>query len=219
MSTRWTPCCLALLLSIAPSLLGPRRALAATPLPDAEAARYLSPAQAPPRNGFWWPAVVLERSTAHLTGARSVDETRFGLSLAYRSPNISPHVRALLSPSLGAYHNLAGLAGGGARIHFRIAGVDLSYGVGLAIEARLRDSLWLAYATPLELGIPLYRGSSAEHFLFLGLRRSMSGELINSYLLDPNGYDNESSRDRLRELRREQPWQLYVALAFGRRIE
>lgn len=219
MSTDGTPRYLALLLGLALSVLGPRRSMGATPVPDAEAVPYLSPALAPPRDGFWWPAVVLERSSVHLTGARSVDETRFGLSLAYRSHAISPHVRALLSPSLRAYHNLAGLAGGGARIHFRLAGVELSYGVGVAIEARLRDSLWLAYATPLELGIPLYRGSSTEHFLFLGLRRSMSGELINSYLLDPNGYDNESSRDRLRELRRDQPWQLYISLAFGRRIE
>lgn len=217
MSRRWARRLLALLGLVL--LPGPGRSRAATPAPGAEAPSYLSPAQAPPRGTFWWPAVVLERGSIHLTGARSVDETRFGLALAYRSNTISPHLRALLSPSLGAYHNLAALAGSGARIHFRLAGVELSYGVGVAIEARLRDSLWLAYATPLELGVPLYRGPSAEHFLFVGLRRSMSGELINSYLLDPNGYDNESSRDRLRELRREQPWQLYVSLVFGRRIE
>jgi hypothetical protein len=206
----------ALLLGLA--LLLPSRA-AAQEAHAGAGSPYLSAVQAPTQGSFWWPAVVLERGSTHLTGARSVDDTRFGLALAHRSHTISPHLRAVISPSLGAYHNLAGLVGGGARIHFRLAGIELSYGVGLAIEARLRDSLWLAYATPLELGLPLYRGPSAEHFLFLGLRRSMSGELINSYLLDPNGYDNESSRDRLRELRREQPWQLYVSLVFGRRVE
>jgi hypothetical protein len=208
---------LALFASLA--LVWPCLAAANEPVPTAQAAPYLAVTPAPALGAFWWPAVVLERAGTHVTGPRSVDETRFGLSLAYRSHTISPHLRALLSPSLGAYHNLAGLAGAGARIHFRLAGVELSYGVGVSIEARLRDSLWLGYATPLELGLPLYRGGSAEHFLFLGLRRSMSGALINSYLLDPNGYDNERSRDRLLELRRDQPWQVYVSLAFGRRVE
>ena len=40
------------------------------------------------------------------------------------------------------------------------------------VEARLRDSLWLAYATPIELGTSLHRGKSAEHGLFVGARRT-----------------------------------------------
>ena len=97
--------------------------------------------------------------------------------------------------------------------------MPLSYGVGVSIEARLRDSFWVAYATPLELGIPLYRGDSAEHHLFFGARHSMAGSLINSYLLDPNGYNNEQSLEELAVLREEHPWQVYVALVFGRRVE
>jgi hypothetical protein len=169
--------------------------------------------------GFWWPTVVFERGSTHITGVRSVDETRFGLSLAYRSRTLSPHLRALVSPSLGAYHNLAGMLGGGLRAHFDLAGVSLSYGVGLSIETRLRDSLWLSYATPIEIGASLYRGSSAEHFVFVGARRTLAGALINSYLLDPNGYDNEGYVERLAELRDENAWQLFVSIAFGRRVE
>lgn len=60
---------------------------------------------------------------------------------------------------------------------------------------------------------------SAEHYVFLGARHSMGGALINSYLLDPNGYDNQDSLDRLAELRDEHGWQLYVSFVFGRRIE
>lgn len=168
---------------------------------------------------FWWPAVVFERASTNLTGVRSVDETRFGLMLAYRTGSLSPHLRALISPSLGAYQNIAGAAAAGVRVHFELGGVALSYGVGLSIEARLRDSLWLAYATPIELGTPLYRGDSAEHHLFVGARHSMAGALINSYLLDPNGYDNEDSLDRLRDLRDAHAWQLYISLVFGRRVE
>jgi hypothetical protein len=186
---------------------------------DVAGSAYLAPGWNVASPRFWWPAVVFERASTNLTGERSVDETRFGLMLAYRTSSLSPHVRALISPSLGTYQNLAGAAGAGVRVHFELGGVALSYGVGISIEARLRDSLWLAYATPIELGMPLYRGTSAEHHVFVGARRSMGGALINSYLLDPNGYDNEDSLDRLRDLRDDQAWQLYVSLVFGRRVE
>jgi hypothetical protein len=111
------------------------------------------------------------------------------------------------------------MAGAGVRVHFELGDVPLSYGVGLSVEARLRDSIWLAYATPVEIGAPLYRGDSAEHYVFIGARHSMAGALVNSYLLDPNGYDNQDSFARLAELREEHAWQLYVSFTFGRRIE
>jgi hypothetical protein len=174
---------------------------------------------APHASRFWWPTVVFERASTHPRGVRSIDETRFGLALAYRTDHISPHVRALISPSLGAYENLAAMAGAGLRVHFVLGGVSLSYGVGLSIEARLRDSIWLAYAAPVEIGVPIHRGDSAEHYVFVGARRSMAGSLINSYLLDPNGYDNQDSLDQLANLREDDAWQIYVSFAFGRRIE
>lgn len=180
---------------------------------------YLAPGSAVHDPHFWWPGVVVERASTHLTGRRSIDETRFGVALAFRTAHLSPHLRALISPPLGAYQNFAGLAGAGLRAHFEIAGVPFSYGVGMSLEARLRDSFWLAYATPLELGVPLYRGDSAEHYLFVGARHSMAGSLINSYLLDPNGYNNEQSLEELAVLREEHPWQVYVSLVFGRRVE
>jgi len=193
-------------------------AAAAPEAPAPEPVGYVS-AEAARRSAFWWPTVMLERASTHLSGARSIDETRFGLMLAYRTAHFSPHLRALVSPSLGAYQNLAVLAGAGLRMHFDTLGVPLSCGVGLSVEARLRDSLWLAYATPIELGVPLYRGESAEHYLFVGARHSVAGSLINSYLLDPNGYDNEDSQAVLDRMRDGNAWQLYVSLAFGRRVE
>lgn len=180
---------------------------------------YLAPGLDVASRRFWWPTVVFERSSTNITGVRSIDETRFGLGLAYRTGSISPHIRAVISPSLRTYQNLAGAAGAGLRVHFELGGVPLSYGIGMSIEARLRDSLWLAYATPVEVGMPLYRGDSAEHYLFVGARHSLAGALINSYLLDPNGYDNEDSLDQLSELRDAHAWQLYVSLVFGRRVE
>jgi hypothetical protein len=183
------------------------------------ASSFLATERAVHSSRFWWPTVVLERASTHLRGVRSIDETRFGLALAYRTGSLSPHLRALISPSLEAYENVAAMAGAGVRVHFDLGDVPLSYGVGLSIEARLRDSIWLAYATPVEIGAPLYRGDSAEYYVFVGARHSMAGALINSYLLDPNGYDNQDSFDRLAELREEHAWQLYVSFAFGRRIE
>jgi hypothetical protein len=168
---------------------------------------------------FWWPTVVLERGSTHLTGARSRDETRLGLALAFRGFILSPHVRVLVSPSFGEPYNVSAMAGGGLRAMLEVAGIPLSYGVGLHVETRLRDSLWLAYATPLELGTALYRGESAEHFVFVGARRTLAGSLINSYLLDPNGYDNEAYAERLADMRGDHAWQLYVSFCFGRRIE
>jgi hypothetical protein len=168
---------------------------------------------------YWLPALVFERGSSHPTGVRSIDETRVGLSLAYRNGAFGPHARILVSPALGSYQNLAGLAGVGLRAHFELAGVHLSYGVGVHAETRLRDSLWLTYATPVEVGGELYHGNSAELQAFLGLRRPLAGRLINSFLLDPNGFDNENSRDRLVELRDERPWQLYLSVVFGRRLE
>jgi hypothetical protein len=193
-------------------------ALAAAP--DASVApTFLATERAVHSSRFWWPTVVLERASTHLRGVRSIDETRFGLALAYRTTSLSPHLRALISPSLHAYENLAVMAGAGVRVHFELGDIPFSYGVGLSIEARLRDSIWLAYATPVEIGAPLYRGDSAEYYVFIGARHSMGGALINSYLLDPNGYDNQDSFDRLAELREEHAWQLYVSFAFGRRVE
>jgi hypothetical protein len=185
--------------------------------PDERA--YLAPARELSSGRFWWPTVVLERASTHLTGARSVDETRFGLSLAYRTGTLSPHVRALISPSIDRYQDLAAMMGVGLRVHFELAGVPVSYGTGLSLEARLRDSLWLAYATPIELGTALYRGDSAEHYVFVGARHSLAGALINSYLLDPNGYESEAARAELHRMRDGSAWQIYVALVFGRRVE
>jgi len=187
--------------------------------PEEAGRAYLAPTHQVSSSRFWWPTVVLERASTHLTGARSVDETRFGLSLAYRTGTLSPHVRMLVSPSIDRYQDLAVMAGLGLRVHFELAGVPLSYGTGLSFEARLRDSLWLAYATPLELGTALYRGDSAEHYVFVGARHTLAGALINSYLLDPNGYESEAARAELHRMRDGSAWQIYVALVFGRRVE
>jgi hypothetical protein len=205
----------AIIAALAPSL-----ARAAPEGPESEApVAYLSESSAERSSSFWWPTVVLERASTHIVGARSLDETRFGLGVAYRTQSLSPHVRVLISPSFDVYENLALMAGAGLRVHFEVSGVPLSCGVGVSVEARLRDSLWLAYATPLELGVPLYRGKSAEHYLFIGARHSLAGALINSYLLDPNGYANENALVELDHLRDTGAWQVYLALAFGRRVE
>ncbi len=180
---------------------------------------FLAPRWGLRSSSFWWPSVILERNGGRFSGTRTLDETRLGLALAYRHGVLGPHIRVAMSPNVENYQNLVAMAGAGFRAHFELLGLPLSYGVGAHIETRLRDSLWLVYATPIELGAPIYRGGSAEFHAFVGARRAMHGQLINSFLLDPNGFDNENSQDELDRLRYERPWQVFVTFAFGRRIE
>ncbi len=170
-------------------------------------------------DGYWWPTVFAEKGSTRHSGPRTLDDTRLGLSLAYRRGVWGPHIRIAVSPNIVNYQNVAAMSGAGLRAHFSLFGYPVSWGMGAHVETRLRDSLWLVYGTPIELGVPFYRGRSAEFYVFFGARRAVHGELINSFLLDPNGYDNEKSREQLDILRHDRPWQLFVTLAFGRRVE
>ena len=170
-------------------------------------------------SGYWVAGAVLERGSSNITGVRSLDETRLGLSLAYRRGPFGPHLRALISPSFADLENAAALLGIGIRAHLNVWGLPLTYGIGAHIEARLRDSLIVSYLTPVEIGTPIYTLGSAEFGIVLGLRRAIRGRLINSFLLDPNGFDNQNSQDRLDQIVEERPWQAFVSVTFGRRLD
>ena len=166
---------------------------------------------------FFWPAVALERGVGQWDGASALDETRIGLAMAYRWPWISPHLKLLVSPNIDAYQNVSAAAGLGVRAHLDRLGMPLSLGAGSHVETRLRHSIWLTDLTPLEVGVPLFEQGSAEHYVFVGIRYAVMGKLINSYLVDPNGFDNEISEGTL-DAMLSSPWQLYIAFVFGREI-
>ncbi len=144
----------------------------------------------------------------------------WGLAAMWRLKSFGPHILIMTKPATDNYQDSRFLAGGGLRGMFRVPGVtEFSYGVGTHIEARLEDHYWLAFATPLELGATIYRRGSWHVDVFLGARRAMAGQLINHFLIDPNGIDNENAQDDLYRARHEEPWKGFIRFVFSRRID
>ncbi len=169
-------------------------------------------------NSFWTVGVATERF-----GSREVDDADaqlVGVTAMWRISGFGPHALLMTKPALGEYENSRFLLGGGLRGVVNVRGfTELSYGVGAHFEARFRDHFWLAYVTPLELGATLYQRGSWHIELFLGARRVAGGALIDQFLIDPNGVDNENAKDGLEEARHERPWKGFIRLVFARRID
>jgi len=143
----------------------------------------------------------------------------FGATFMLRVGPWGPHVALLSDPRPGGYEDSRFLVAGGVRGYFPILGVETSYGVSIEAEARLSDHFWLAEATPVELGAVVFSKNSWDLQLFVGVRRVFGGGLINHFLIDPNGVDNEDARDRFAEQRFVDPWRGFVRLVFGRRLD
>jgi hypothetical protein len=165
---------------------------------------------------FWVVGVAIEE---YGRGSRSHDEL-YGVTTMFRLRSWGPHALLMLKPSGRSYEDTRFVGGLGLRGYLPVFGIELSYGVGMQIEARLEDHFWLASATPLELGaVLLSNKNSWEIELFVGARRAFAGELINSFLLDPNGFDNEEAEAVLYRTRTLEPWSGFIRLQFGRRID
>jgi hypothetical protein len=143
----------------------------------------------------------------------------YGITVQHRLGAFAPHVLTQLKPSAEGFEQFRQLFGLGLRSYFPVLGVELSYGVGAHFEARLADHFWLAYATPVELGAVLYSHNSFSVQLFVGARSAFAGHLINHFLLDPNGFDDERAQERLEHVRFEQPWRGFLRLVVGRRVD
>jgi hypothetical protein len=143
------------------------------------------------------------------------------LGTALRISAFAPHLELMMKPGTGTenYENTRLLFGGGLRAYLPWLDHRLSYGVGVLTELRLEDHFWLAYATPLELGGVLYRRRSLELELFAGVRRAFAGELINSFLVDPNGFHDERAEAELERAKGADAWHGFVRLVISRRID
>lgn len=167
---------------------------------------------------YWLVGVSGEAGLLKLTDTR-IDDLRVGVTIDYRRGAWGPYLRVSAGPGgRDAPQNLSAAAESGLRAHFPLGGHEFSYGVGTQLEVRLRSGLWLATATPLELGTDLWSRGSGRIQLHVGLRRVFAGQLINSYLLDPNGFDNENRADELAEIKEDRPWQAFVRLTFARQL-
>jgi hypothetical protein len=167
------------------------------------------------RGGSFWTVGVAFESYA-----RALDDPEglAGLSVAFRSAAFAPHALLMVAPGEG-YQDLRTLGGLGLRAYFPLLGTTWSYGVGAHFEARLNDHFWVTYATPLELGTTLYSEGSWVIELFVGARRAFAGRLIENFLLDPNGFNNENARDELDVVTKLEPWRGFVRVVFGRRLD
>lgn len=155
------------------------------------------------------------------------DELLLGMSVGYRIGRYSLGGKLAFDPvevwrayrvgesEIERYRFLAGLH---SRVAFELAGVHWLYGVGVQAEARIDDHFSLIYVTPLELGVVLWRAGSNRIQLFGGARVLVHGELINHFLIDPNGVNNETAGEALgRE--KDVPAEGFIGLTFARRLD
>jgi hypothetical protein len=182
---------------------------------DAIIGRVLPPPLAPESTHYFAVGVGVERFGSELPGS----DTLVGLTAMLRLRAFGPHALVMLKPDVDGYEQTRLLAGLGLRGYVPLLGTEFSYGVGVHAEVRLEDHFWLAYATPLELGAIVYRKGTLDIELFVGARRAMGGALIDNFLIDPNGFDNENAEDELRKVRYDDPWRGFVRVVFAHRID
>ena len=165
-------------------------------LPGAAAAA-LPPLDGPP-DTRWEVALGFERVGDSMVSPLDPDDELLSLGVGLTGDWLGGHLTISLSPNLlGELVEVRGMGTLGLRAFTDVAGVELSYGVNAQIEARLADHFWLAYASPAELGVTLYDNRTARVRLIGGVRMNLAGALINSYLIDPNGFFSESASAEL----------------------
>jgi hypothetical protein len=143
------------------------------------------------------------------------------LATTLRVSAFAPYLQLMAKPDAGTsrYEEARLLFGPGLRAYFPLFGTQVSYGVGVLGELRFEEHFWLAYATPFELSGVLFRRHSFEVELFTGMRRAFAGKLVNSFLLDPNGFENEEAQANLDRATREEAWHGFVRIMISRRID
>jgi hypothetical protein len=164
---------------------------------------------------FWSVGLGLERFG---TGYQNTNDL-LGIAAMFRMRSFGPHAVLMAKPNPDSYQDARFLAGLGLRGYFPLLGVSFSYGVGLHAEVRLEDHFWLAYATPLELGVVVYAKHSWDIEVFAGARRAFAGSLINHFLIDPNGFDNQGAQEELDRIKTVDPWRGFIRVVFARRID
>lgn len=163
--------------------------------------------------------VAFERGDDTIIGDDLLGDQLIGATVMYRAGDVGFGGRLLLSPKFerSSFLEIRGQLGLDARYYFTY-GLDWSVGLGVSAEARLADHLWLAYANLLEIGATVYSSRTLSVRLFGGVRYAFGGNLVNWFLVDPNGFDNENAADDLKE-ELDAPFEGFVRLVFQRRIE
>lgn len=177
----------------------------------------VAPQLVPERSYAFRLAMGLEAWDSQFSGS----DYLIALATTLRVSAFAPYVQLMTKPGTGTenYEDTRLLAGLGLRAYLPIWSGRLSYGVGVLGELRFEDHFWLAYATPLELGAVVYRKNSLEIELFAGARRAFAGKLMNVFLLDPNGFENEGAQAELDRARHADAWHGFVRVTISRGID
>lgn len=169
------------------------------------------------RPGFWRVGLGLERFGTGFQGS----DYLAALSVAYRHRAFVPNLLFLAKPRLSTegYEESRFVLGLGLRSYVKLWGVDVSYGTGVQGELRFEDHFWLLHLTPLELSAVLFRKRTLDIELFVGARGAVTGRLIDSFLLDPNGFQNESAQAVLDRATGSDRFHGFFRLVISRRLD
>lgn len=211
----------ALLALLASSLLwvGPAAAADNPPKPDEAVMQgpVLPAHLVGARPGFWRVGLGLERFGTGFEGS----DYLAALAVAYRYRSFVPNLLFLAKPRLSTegYEESRFVLGLGLRSYVKLWGVDVSYGSGVQGELRFEDHFWLLHLTPIELSAVLLRKRTLDVELFVGARGAVTGELIDSFLLDPNGFQNESAQATLDRATGGDRFHGFFRLVLSRRLD
>lgn len=176
-------------------------------------------ASAEPSDGHLAVGMGVEHFGKNAEGFGRVRDILVGPTVAYRAASFEPHFELMLTPAAGTWENLRLLGSLGARYYLPAPkNLGLSIGWSIHAEARLEDHYWLASLTPLELGATIYEKRSLHVQLFTGLRAGFAGSLLDSFLIDPNGFRNADAQEALDDASLRSPWRLFLRVVFSRRI-
>jgi hypothetical protein len=165
----------------------------------------------------WIVGLSLGRADDLVVGGDVLDDQLLGIDATRRAGWLGANANLQITPTETSTHVRASL-GLTARVVTTIGGHEVSYGIGFHGEARLRDHVWLAYAVPIELGATVYRRRSFELAVFAGVRRIVAGDMIQHFIIDPNGFPNAVFEAEL-AAERHDPWEGFVNLVIARRID
>lgn len=172
-----------------------------------------------PPSSHWLVGVVFERGDDNIVGRDLLGDQLLGLGVGRRSSDVELGGRLLISPKLERQTllDLRAQLGLDLRLYRRF-GLEWSVGAGVAAEVRLGDHFWLLYANLLEVGATVYETQTLEVRLLAGMRYLVQGDLLNTFLIDPNGFDNENAQDVL-DGEHARPLEGFLRLVFQRRID
>lgn len=173
---------------------------------------------APP--GHWIVGVTVDRgvSPGRIEVQDFVDDQLFGVTTTYHRGRFGFNAKLLFTPQRVSARGRAGVVVGARVRLMRILDRTWSYGLAVHGDAILDDHHSIFYVAPIELGFDVIKSNSFRGQLFFGVRYAITGSIIDSVLIDPNGFEHQVFEEILDD-KLDNPWEGFVSLVFARRID